>query len=101
MDYLINENRLQNETNLMNNEWNKAKIQYQLNLNTISLFESKTLSNAQLIIETANKQFANGEINYLEWVMITNQVIMIKNEYLNSINNLNESVIQILYLNNK
>jgi cobalt-zinc-cadmium resistance protein CzcA len=74
---------------------------HQLNSNTINLFETKTLSNAQLIIETANKQFANGEINYLEWVMLTNQAILIKNEYLNSVNNLNESVIQILYLSNK
>jgi cobalt-zinc-cadmium resistance protein CzcA len=98
---LISENRLQNETNLLNNEWSRAKAMYQLNSNTINLYETKTLSNAQLIIETANKQFANGEINYLEWVMLTNQAILIKNEYLNSVNNLNESVIQILYLSNK
>ncbi len=98
---LMSENRLQNETNLLNNEWSRAKAMYQLNNNTINLFETKTLSNAQLIIETANKQFANGEINYLEWVMLTNQAILIKNEYLNSVNNLNESVIQILYLSNK
>lgn len=98
---LMSENRLQNETNLLKNEWMRAKAMYQLNSNTINLFESKTLSNAQLIIETANKQFANGEINYLEWVMLTNQAILIKNEYLNSVNNLNESVIQILYLSNK
>lgn len=98
---LISENRLQNESNLLKNEWMRAKAIYQLNNNTINLFETKTLSNAQLIIETANKQFANGEINYLEWVMLTNQAILIKNEYLNSVNNLNESVIQILYLINK
>lgn len=101
LNILMSENRLQNETNLLNNEWNRAKAMYQLNSNTINLFESKTLNNAQLIIETANKQFANGEINYLEWVMLTNQAILIKNEYLNSVNNLNESVIQILYLSNK
>ena len=101
LNILMSENRLQNETNLLNNEWSRAKAMYQLNSNTINLFETKTLSNAQLIIETANKQFANGEINYLEWVMLTNQAILIKNEYLNSVNNLNESVIQILYLSNK
>jgi cobalt-zinc-cadmium resistance protein CzcA len=70
-------------------------------LKTITIYESNTLNNAQLIIETANKQFANGEINYIEWVMLTNQAIAIKNEYLNGVYNLNESIIQLNYLSNK
>ena len=59
------------------------------------------MNNAQLIIETANQQFANGDINYIEWVMLTNQAIAIKNEYLNGVYNLNESIIQLNYLSNK
>ncbi len=101
IDFLINENRLQNEINLMKNEWNKAIAQYSNYLKTITIYESKTLNNAQLIIETANKQFANGDINYIEWVMLTNQAIAIKNEYLNGVYYLNESIIQLNYLSNK
>jgi cobalt-zinc-cadmium resistance protein CzcA len=101
IDVLINENRLQNEINLMKNEWNKAIAQYSNYLKTITIYESKTLNNAQLIIETANKQFANGDINYIEWVMLTNQAIAIKNEYLNGVYYLNESIIQLNYLSNK
>ena len=51
----------------------------------------------QLILETANKQFINGEINYLDWVMLTNQAINIQSNYLDAIKNLNESIIQINY----
>jgi hypothetical protein len=34
-------------------------------------------------------------------VMLTNQAIAIKNEYLNGVYNLNESIIQLNYLSNK
>jgi cobalt-zinc-cadmium resistance protein CzcA len=101
LEQLMAENRLKTETNMMNAEWNKTNAQYSNYLKTITIYESKTLNNAQLIIETANKQFANGDINYIEWVMLTNQAISIKNEYLNGVYNLNETIIQLNYLNNK
>ncbi len=101
LEQLMAENRLKTETNMLNAEWNKTNTQYSNYLKTITIYESNTLNNAQLIIETANKQFANGDINYIEWVMLTNQAIAIKNEYLNGVYNLNESIIQLNYLNNK
>lgn len=101
LEQLMAENSLKTETNLMNAEWNKTNAQYSNYFKTINIYESKTLNNAQLIIETANKQFANGDINYIEWVMLTNQAIAIKNEYLNGVYNLNESIIQLNYLSNK
>jgi cobalt-zinc-cadmium resistance protein CzcA len=101
LEQLMAENRLKTETNMMNAEWNKTNAQYSNYLKTITIYESKTLNNAQLIIETANKQFANGDINYIEWVMLTNQAISIKNEYLNGVYNINETIIQLNYLNNK
>ena len=101
LEQLMAENRLKTETNMMNAEWNKTNAQYSNYLKTITIYESNTLNNAQLIIETANKQFTNGDINYIEWVMLTNQAIAIKNEYLNGVYNLNESIIQLNYLSNK
>ncbi|MCX6186670.1 MAG: TolC family protein [Bacteroidetes bacterium] len=101
LEQLMAENRLKTETNMMNADWNKTITQYSNYLKTINIYESLTLNNAQLIIETANKQFANGEINYIEWVMLTNQAISIKNEYINGVFNLNETIIQLNYLNNK
>jgi cobalt-zinc-cadmium resistance protein CzcA len=101
LEQLMAENRLKTETNMMNAEWNKTNAQYSNYLKIITIYESNTLNNAQLIIETANKQFANGDINYIEWVMLTNQAIAIKNEYLNGVYNLNETIIQLNYLSNK
>lgn len=67
----------------------------------IAAYESKYLKNADMISQTANRQLAAGTINYLEWVQVTNQALTIRNEYADAVRNLNESVIQLNYLNSK
>ena len=90
-DYVIERNNLQLG-------YKSVIGQYQTNLETINYFEKTALKNAKLIFETANKQFLNGELNYLEWVMLTNQAIGIQSNYLDAVKNLNETIIQINYL---
>jgi cobalt-zinc-cadmium resistance protein CzcA len=53
------------------------------------------LPNAALLIETAGRKMNAGEITYLEWVMIINQAIQIKSEYLNYMQQLNENAIEL------
>jgi len=78
-----------------------ALVQYNKFNETVSYFEQTGLKNAALIIATANKQFSNGLINYLEWFMLINQAITVKNEYLDAVKNLNESIIRLNFYNNK
>ena len=66
--------------------------------NQVAYFETEGLPNAMLIEKTANQQFYGGDINYLDWVMLTNQVIAAKNNYIDSVYNYNESVIELHYL---
>ena len=68
------------------------------NLETIQYFENTGLKNANIITETAKKQFANGEINYLDFVMLINQSIAIQNNYIDAVKLLNDTIIQINYL---
>lgn len=94
----ISENSYLLEKNSLENQYQSVLNQHQTNVATVNYFETTGLKNAQLILETANKQFMNGEINYLDWVMLTNQAINIQSNYLDAIKNLNESIIQINYL---
>jgi len=80
-----------------NTEYQRANTQYLNFSKSVDYYEQTGLTNARLISDTANKQFANGGINYLEWVMLTNQAISLRNEYLIAVNNLNESIIQLNY----
>ena len=58
-------------------------------------YQKNSLPNAALLIETAGRKINAGEITYLEWVMIINQAIQIKSEYLNYIQQLNENAIEL------
>ena len=62
--------------------------------------EEVALPNGLIIFETAQKQFINGDINYLEWAMLVNQSISIKSDYQDAILRLNESAINLSYLLN-
>ncbi|PWS28841.1 CusA/CzcA family heavy metal efflux RND transporter [Pedobacter yonginense] len=75
-----------------------AKQQYRYGLENVDQYEKTVLKNADLIIGTANKQFFNGAINYLEWGMLVGQAITIRSNYLDLIKSLNQSVIQLNYL---
>ena len=71
---------------------------YQTNLEIVNRYESSELKNAEIITETAQKQFTNGEINYLEFVMLINQTLALKNNYTDALLKLNESAIELQYL---
>ena len=75
--------------------------QFTNNSATVNYYEKTWLAQAKLIIETANLQFVNGVINYLEWAMLVNQSTMIQNNYLDALTSLNESIIEINYLTSK
>jgi cobalt-zinc-cadmium resistance protein CzcA len=68
---------------------------YLQNKKLVMAYEKNTLPNAALLIETAGRKMTAGEITYLEWVMIINQAIQIKSEYLNYIQQLNENAIEL------
>ena len=78
-------------------QYKSALKLYSNNLDAVNYYRSIALHNADTIIATANLQFVNGEINYLDWVMLTNQAITIQSNYLDAVQALNESVISINY----
>ena len=78
-----------------------AEFTYKSNLENVAYLEQNSIPNIRLIYDAATKQFINGEINYLDWVILTNQAISIENSYIDAIRALNESAIQIQFLNQK
>lgn len=97
----IAENNYIQENSILQTQFKSALKQYEASLAATNYYESTALKNARLISETANKQFASGDINYLEWVVLTNQSILIQSDYLDVLKNQNETVIQLNYLLSK
>ena len=97
----IAENEYSAAIQKLQSEYKWAFAQYNKHLQTVQYFEIKGLQNAELVASTANKQLANGIINYLDWTQLINQVTIVKNEYIDAIKNLNESIVQLNYFSNK
>jgi cobalt-zinc-cadmium resistance protein CzcA len=76
----------------------ETQRQYQNYDNKVKYYEDEALTNADQILRLANLQYNNGEINYMEWVLLMNQVITIRSEYQEALYKLNESVINYNYL---
>src|SRR5690606_37384076 len=62
-------------------DWQAARVQYANYAAAKNYFESTALKNATDITRTATQQFLNGDINYLEWVMVIHQAVSIERGY--------------------
>ncbi|HYM95380.1 MAG TPA: TolC family protein, partial [Chitinophagaceae bacterium] len=91
------------EVNVKNFEtaYKTALFQYQKYSEAVQYFETTALKNADLITNTANKQFLGGDINYLEWVLLINQAVSIQSEYIEAVKNRNTTIIEINSFSNK
>ncbi|HTO14961.1 MAG TPA: CusA/CzcA family heavy metal efflux RND transporter [Edaphocola sp.] len=75
-----------------------ALLSYKKAKESADWFEEKGLKSAATIAHTATIQFVNGDINYLEWVLLMNQSVAIESDYLEILKQLKESIAQINYL---
>jgi len=91
------------EMNLQNLESNYRMLlsQYQKYSDAILYYETTGLKNADVITATANKQFLNGDINFLEWVLLINQSVSIQNAYVETVKDRNSVAIEIFSYTNK
>ena len=94
-------NDFENLQKIINNQYQTVRFQYNTNLEKIAYFEKTALPNALLIEKTANKQFVNGAINYLEWTLLINQSITIKNNFIETVYTNNQTITELNYILSK
>ncbi len=93
----IAENDFQNAQFNLQNKQRQLLENYQTNTEIVQQYESSELKNAEVITETSKKQFLNGEINFLDFVILLNQAIGVRSNYIDALWKLNESAILLNY----
>lgn len=78
-----------------------AKNQFENQKRIVKEMEETSLPNGILIFETAQKQFLNGDINYLEWTLLVNQSIEVQRNYQDAVLDLNQKCVQLIYILNQ
>lgn len=67
----------------------------------IDYYEKSGLTQASLMIKQADLAYRHGEINYLEWTVLMNNAVQIQLQYINVIQQYNETIIELEYLTGK
>lgn len=73
---------------------------YEKSLQSAEGFEKSLLKNGSTVADVANRQLAAGNINYLEWMQLINQVISLKTDYHTAVKTLNDAIVQLNYFTN-
>ncbi len=68
---------------------------------SIEYYEKQAVPEANIIIEQANLSFKAGALDYLEYVLTLNRASDIRQNYLDALNNCNQTIISIEYITGK
>ncbi len=86
---------------ILQNQLQNAFQQYNQNLSQYNYYKSTALPNAEIIISTAKVGFKSGDIGYIEYLQALQTATDVQLSYLQSINQINQSIININFLINK
>jgi len=87
----------QYEVSLAGN-FEKALRELDKNIATINYYETSALQNAELILSQSRKAFHAGEVSYIEYLQSLKISIGIKSNYLQALNQYNQSIVTLEYL---
>jgi cobalt-zinc-cadmium resistance protein CzcA len=68
---------------------------------SVDYYEKQAVPEADLIIEQATRSYKAGALDYLDYVLTLNRALAIRQNYLDAINNLNQTIIAIEYITGK
>lgn len=86
---------------LLQSQLQNAFQQYNQNLSQYNYYKSTALPNADIIISTAKVGFKSGDIGYIEYLTALQTAADVQLNYLQSVNQINQSIININFLINK
>lgn len=85
----------------LKNQFSQYYGQFQKLNEEIDYYQKTGLNNSESIFKTANNQYFNGEINYLEWTLLVTQAFDIENKYVDKLKELNDNIIELNTLKNE
>ena len=97
----ISENQYQLKEIELKNRFGQQVSHYTNQLKIVENYEQKQLPKSETIIKTAQKQMEVGEIDYLDWVILTNQAVKTKVDYIDNLERLNQIGAELNFLLSK
>jgi cobalt-zinc-cadmium resistance protein CzcA len=97
----ISENQYQRKEMELKTRFSQQMNNYTSQMKIVENYEQKQLPKSETLLKAAEKQMEAGEIDYLNWVILTNQAVKTKVDYIDSIEKLNETASELNFLLSK
>jgi heavy metal efflux system protein len=65
---------------------------------TVDFYEKQAVPESDLIIDQSSRSYKAGALDYLDYVLSLNRALEIKQNYLDALNNFNQTIINIEYI---
>ncbi|HTE23606.1 CusA/CzcA family heavy metal efflux RND transporter [Flavitalea sp.] len=95
----IAETQLSYNRNIIESQWRQAIEEYRSNKSTLEYYKTSALKNADLLLYQSKRGYQQGETGYAEYLLAVRSALQIRENYLHNINQLNQSVLRLEYLN--
>ncbi len=80
---------------LLSENYRSLVDDYNKYLRSVRYFELQAVPEANLIIDQSDRSYQAGAMDYLEYVLSLNRALSIRHGYLEALNNLNQTIVQI------
>jgi cobalt-zinc-cadmium resistance protein CzcA len=92
------ENDYQQQQAVLKSKLQQTILLYKNHVEIVKNYKEVQLPNADLITKIAERQFANGEIDYLQWSVLNNQAVNIQINYIEALRLYNETIVALNYI---
>jgi cobalt-zinc-cadmium resistance protein CzcA len=91
----------ENYTRSISGNYQSLLDEYNKYSSNVEFYENQAVPEADLIIQQATLSFKAGVLDYFDYVITLNRALIIKQNYLDAINNFNQTIISIEYITGK
>lgn len=91
----------ENYNRIVSGDFQSLLDDYKKYSSSVSYYENQAVPEANIIIDQASKSYKAGALDYLDFVQTLGRALAIKQNYLDALNNLNQTVISIEFITGK
>jgi cobalt-zinc-cadmium resistance protein CzcA len=85
----------------LSGNYRSLMLEFSKNSNSVEYYEKQAIPEADLIIEQATRSYKGGAMDYLDYILSLNRALSIKQNYLDALNNYNQTIISIDFITGK
>ncbi len=82
----------------LNGNYRSLLDEYKKYLSSVDFYMKQAIPEANMIIDQATRSYKAGALDYLDYILSLNRALSIKQNYLDAINNCNQTIIQIEFI---